>query len=651
MYQEKYYIAKISGFYQETLEAYGLSRLLNMILNSNEVLLKEISIKDLSNYYEIEIEKFDLSTFAEKIESFCRNPQIGFEYLFKQTDPRKGGTAKPKKINSNDNLDIPMFDIGEEWEIVKEYNPKDTSENTRHPNKYFNVYELFSHFAIEFLGKPHLGGTKQGGSFTRNYLQLYYNQMYFRNFVDGLLFLYSSVENQLNKNKYQGFINKSFPKKDLNDSKITYHVLSKNHKPHKSTFNQLTTPNASKGNNSVKLRLSEYSEEPELLREYVKTLGCFESMVSIGGNKSLEDYRVYVSAPKDIEFLQQKDVMSDFRKAFYTNSTYKGDIISSLLYAIKLIEHLEISQNFLFDFDYSPSNFMKGFYVCHFMTIKKSPPKKHAPINLSFIWLPKFIKATNKEVADIWIEITSKLINIIKTIRGTKKQEETGDTIHGLSLFRDFISTSQIDYFFKFSFWYADYIMRKLIEKDHNPTIYIIPFRVSMLNQFYTFMETEDMKLTEIIYNEGFLAVAKAIRNSTVSLQYSPKDARKYEVRYGLAQKLQNKSKTKNDLCQFIGEFIGQYNSETAMKKDTKNISLRANVKEEELNDFFGLLENWDSKIIGALLASYGFALHKKEESEDELAKLAEKAEKLGYTLEKIEETSENNNEEEIEEN
>lgn len=134
-------------------------------------------------------------------------------------------------------------------------------------------------------------------------------------------------------------------------------------------------------------------------------------------------------------------------------------------------------------------------------------------------------------------------------------------------------------------------------------------------------MDTQELNLSEIIQNEGFKAVAKAIRNSTVSLQYTPKDQRQFEIRYGLAQQLQNKSKSKEDLATFIGEFIGTYNAETGRYKEKnseKNIKIRANIKDEELAQFYSITDKFPARLVGALLASYGFALTKKDTPKDE---------------------------------
>jgi hypothetical protein len=649
MYQERYYIANISGFYQETLEAYGFAKLLDMILNNDENIMSEIKIINQKNHYEIIIDNFDKITFEQKVNAFCTNPNLGFDYIFKQTDPKKGGTAKPLNIQTQKELDVSIFDISKEWEVIKNYNASDKSENSKAPHPYFNIYELFSNFSIEYIGSPHLGGTKQAGMFTRTFLQLYYNKEYFKNFLNGLFFLFSSQENQLDKDKYAQFVDLSFPK-NQNSKEIEYNVLGKNHKVSKTTYNQLLNPNASKGLNSEKMRLSELSGEPEILREYLKILGSFNSMFSVGGNKTLDDYRVYVSVPNDIDFIQQKQIFRKFKKIFYTNSTYKADIYASLLFTKTLIEHLEFEKENIFDFDYTPTNYIEGFFMCHFMTMKKSPPKKHAPINLAFIALPKFIKAGNKEEADEWVETLDNLYKIIRSIRGSEKTEETGEIIRGLGFFRDFVSTSNLESFLSFSFWYTAFLVKKLDEKskEKNKQIYVSPFKTSSLNKIYSNMASN---LSEIIENEGFKAVAAAIRKSTVSLLRTPKSLRKFEPRYGLAQQLQNKSKSKDEFTTFIAEFLTTYDAETSNKidklikdglkpKDAAMSLGRANIKANLQDDFFTLLEKYsdNTRLIGALLASYGFALERNEAKLTErLEKLQEEATNLGYQLVKIE--------------
>lgn len=222
--------------------------------------------------------------------------------------------------------------------------------------------------------------------------------------------------------------------------------------------------------------------------------------------------------------------------------------------------------------------------------------------------IPNFIYISNKIENDEWVDILDEQINIIGSI------DEQGETIQGLMLYRNFISTSSIYDFLNFSYWYATYLSSKLSKNE-----YAIPFDIETLNKFYKNMETQELNLSEIISNPGFQAIAKAIRNSTVTLQFTPKEERMFDIRYGVAQELKSKSKSKSDLAEFIGEFISFYNAEIARNYEIKGKTYyRSTVKHEELDDFYALLDKYPSRLVGALLASYGFALSKREVKNDE---------------------------------
>ena len=135
---------------------------------------------------------------------------------------------------------------------------------------------------------------------------------------------------------------------------------------------------------------------------------------------------------------------------------------------------------------------------------------------------------------------------------------EQGDAMIGLLAYRNFLNGSSINEYFKFNYWYAAYLMHELSNKKQT---YLTMNKIETLNKIFTLM---DISFKEIIENEGFQSVAAAIRKSTVSLQYTPKDQRKFDVQYGLAQKLQNKSNSEEDLIAFVGEFVAKYNSDTA---------------------------------------------------------------------------------------
>jgi hypothetical protein len=237
-----------------------------------------------------------------------------------------------------------------------------------------------------------------------------------------------------------------------------------------------------------------------------------------------------------------------------------------------------------------------------------------AVVNIAELQTPEFIEFNTEDEAKDWVDFLKEQINIIGRI------EELGDATQGLIAYRTFLTSSHFQSWAKFIFWYSNHIMSNLSKNK-----YAVQFKETSLNKFFKNMTMNDFKISEIIFNEGFQKVATAIRNSTVVLQGAKSRGEKidFEIRYGVAQELKNKSRTAIDLAGFVGEFIGVYNAETARKSEI-NRAYRKPVRDNELTSFYTLLDLYPSKskVIGAMLASYGFALekgseiHPKEESQ-----------------------------------
>lgn len=609
MFQSHYFIAKKSGFYQDVLTLYGLSRLLDMIINTNRKEKIEIILKDFNSYYRIELEDYELT--EDDLISFCQNPKIGFDYIFQQTNPKKGGTKMPIHPDTKNKLSFNYIDIQKEWEILKNKSTKN-SENSQSVNPDFSIYALLSHFSIEFSANEHNAFSKQGGMFTRTFLQLFLNKDKTEQFIRAILYHFSSGILTVD-DKFRSI---AYPSKNEKGENISYITLSKSHSIDKTTYNQLISPTSSKGINSSKPKLTELPGEPDLLIEYLKILGCFEGMYSIGGSTDFDDYRVYVCEPKEIYLSMQRTILKAFRKGFFSNSSIKGDILSELLYSKEIIKHTEelnTKIHFSFEDIFSPKNYVNGFYVCHYMTIKKSPPKKHAPINLAFLKIPTFIDAKDINEANMWLNILDELISITRSIKGAPKNEESGNALVGLTKLRTFLGASDIEYFLDFQMWYSLYLMSAFNKKQQDPSWLVIQFKTSTLDKILNNKIMDEIKITEITSNEGFLKIAYAIRKSTVSLIVR-KDS-PFEIRYGVAQQLQIKSKSSTDLAIFIADFIGIYNDETAKEiakikdeNDESKKKLRQMISNKELDLFYKLLDTYPSRLIGSLLSSYGFA-------------------------------------------
>ena len=364
----------------------------------------------------------------------------------------------------------------------------------------------------------------------------------------------------------------------------------------KSTMLQLFNPNKGKGLNKAKATgLSTTNISSDWIGETLKISGALNfgmlcQPVKVG---SSYDVKVFVPAFSDMKFHEKIEIMKAFKKVAKSSSPVRLDILNTL----KMVE-LFLSKSEKTIRRKKVENYLLGL---HSVYQKKLSQHAYSVTNIGFLETPGFIDLADK---DDWLDVIEDQKKLINGIT------EQGDAMIGLLAYRNFLNGSNINEYFKFHYWYAPYLMHELSNKKQT---YVTTNKIETLNKVFTLM---DISFKKIIENEGFQSVAAAIRKSTVSLQYTPKSKRKFDVQYGLAQKLQNKSKSKDDLVAFIGEFVAKYNSDTARQYEKTKQCFRENVKDKELFAFFALADIVSSKVLGAMLAAYGFALNKKSKEE-----------------------------------
>jgi hypothetical protein len=566
----EFYIDKQSGTYSETLEAFGVGNLLYEILKRNNVQGIKLTIEDLDYRYLVKPNQPITNEHIEALSYF----QI-FKFIKKDVNQ-----TLPAGIPENECFNYPankavQDDYKAKFAHIEKLKSEDEKKAARKKLNEEKLSEFGKRIDAEYDAYRELIKNPYT-SFTKLFENAYLNQSNFQKLVRAILTKYTQQENS---------------------------ILNFNLSERTPTAQQLFNPNQGKGLNKGKANNASMGNlSSDWISETMKISGALSYMVcqyvKVGTSY---DMKIFVPEFNQIGLKDAKDILFDFKKYLKSNSPIKLDIINSINFTINFIRHTP-------KYTGKVRKTLKGFHTVY----QKDLGQNKAVANIAFINTPDFIEYNNQDEAGEWIEILEQQRNLISNIK------EQGDSIQGLQSYRNFlgaIGNSALEYFTDFSYWYGNYLMQQLTKGSR----FVRTFKTEHLNKFYKNMDTQELNLSEIIQNEGFLAVAKAIRKSTVSLQYTPKDQRKFEIRYGLAQQLQNKSKSKEDLATFIGDFIGIYNAETgrnAEKNDGK--SLRANVKDEELAQFYSIADKFPARLVGALLASYGFALTKKDTPKDE---------------------------------
>mgnify|MGYP001338935933 FL=1 len=569
-------INKISGTYSDALEAYGLANLLNKIFDNRNIIPEKIIIEDKGLYFQITIspditiEDIDKLSFFSLFPFIKQNNDIDISIYPDYFDYIKQKELKKEKQELID-------------KIYKEYkDKKDKNEREKKLKEIDNIYQIEKYIDPSLDVFQQFASHNNYVTYEKLYLNFYNNKDIFNELIKDILHYYSD------KNYTDQTLKEIIKNRDFNI---------------KVTAIQLLNPSKGKGIKSAKANNASNTNfnNSNWIEETMKILGALSDMVcqlvKIVANSY--DLKVFVPSYKKVNYSFKQKIIHDFKIHLKGKKPIQIDILNILILIKIAIQHLGnsiIKQKVI--------NIIDGLYSVY----QKDLGQSKAVVNISYLQIPNFIYISNKIENDEWVNILDEQINIIGSI------DERSDTINGLMLYRNFISTSSVYDFLNFSYWYATYLSSKLSKNE-----YAIPFDIETLNKFYKNMETQELNLSEIISNPGFQAIAKAIRNSTVTLQFTPKEERMFDVRYGIAQELKSKSKSKSDLAEFIGEFISFYNAEIARNYEIKgSTSYRSTVKHEELDDFYALLDKYPSRLVGALLASYGFALSKREIKNDE---------------------------------
>jgi len=556
-------IKKVTGTYSDTIEAFGLANLLNEIQNRLNLKRPKLYFEDKDLYYEI-ISQPEIS--LEEIKSLTYFPL--FQYVIRE---------------SKDFFTEPYFDYEyqrklkkEKQELIqtayKEFKGKEKAQLLKERlTKIEKIYTEEKYVSPQLDVYTQIATNNNFIGFEKLYQNISSNKDHFSEIIKAILDYYSEKEVSLDYKVLKSF-----------DTSVT--AL------------QIYNPNSGKGQNRNKASGAGTGGVKSIwISETMKVSGSITNMlcqpVKVG---SSYDLKVVVPNFKKAEYSKLQQITLSFKKNIKGNTPLKVDILNLLIINKQLIENTDEYHNF------KAKNILSGLHS----TYQKDLGQNKAVVNIAELQTPNFIEFNTEDEAKDWVDFLKEQIMIIGSI------EELGDATQGLIAYRTFLTSSHFQSWSKFIFWYSAHLMANFSKNK-----FTLPIKESSLNKYLKNTVMSDFKISEIISNEGFQKVAYAIRKSTVSLQYTPKDQRKFEIRYGLAQTLQNKSKSKNDLAEFIGEFIGTYNAETARSVEKTNNYLRANVRENELNLFYELLDKFPSKIVGALLASYGFALAEKEAS------------------------------------
>lgn len=381
------------------------------------------------------------------------------------------------------------------------------------------------------------------------------------------------------------------------------------------TASQMLNPHQGKGQNREKANALAMENIPRFwIPEYLKAAGVWQCTVPRKVRDG-DDRKTYVLAPVHLSLGSHRRVFQEFERRLWAETSVKMDCIASLLYADTLLEHSEAGQQDELAALLAArpvSEVVAGFHAAQYKLLSRNA---YTMINLGFIALPRWIGVlrTRDEVQ----RMRETLAEHRGVLRGI--DEGRSDGFRLLGFYRSFLSAGRWEDFFAFSGGFAAYLMRELdvARRTNRP-----PQQRSFTTSGLEVIMTGNKDLLEITRSAGFRNLARAIRKSTVTLQYLLRNQRRselpYEVRYGLAQELLRKSNRNDEFLQALAEFVMSYNAENArVAEKQQDVWRREAVTESDLDEVIELVSRFGAATVAHLLVAYGYARETKEEASE----------------------------------
>lgn len=396
-------------------------------------------------------------------------------------------------------------------------------------------------------------------------------------------------------------------------AEVTWRKVCKAHdleKPKAATASQLFNPAQGKGTNYPK---AEWRAPGNLkgfwLLEWLKVVGLFHGgftriVANPSDPRNAKDRKTYVLCPLHLNWGAHQAVLKHFRPAMVGSATaIKLDILATLRYTDAFLKHYEEAREADL-FGHRPSDLVSGMQMAFYKSLGQSP----AVLNIATLNLPRWVNPRDSEALVEFQEALGEHLAIIRNLDETR-----GEQFTLLSHFRDFLSGDDFTPFFAFTTAYSGFVMQQYDRRK-----YVRPFTTTTLEVL--FMNSDKPVFSEIVQNEGFRAVAYAIRHSTVVPQSRKGKGNKpvVDIRYGLGQQLARKAAYPVDFLAEIAEFIHLYNAENAQLREKGRNPFRKNVTTADIEALTALVDQFGSKVVCQMLVAYGYAREPYESKEED---------------------------------
>jgi hypothetical protein len=370
---------------------------------------------------------------------------------------------------------------------------------------------------------------------------------------------------------------------------------------------QLFSPNSAKGYSRLKPdsigrndKTKEDWTDPFL--EWMRYRGYFAVACPFFDGPKAENVRLLCPVPANISVNSLKEVCGQLRQAGIFGGAPKLDSLATLKLAELLIRRSEEYRNRdiiplpgLSLLGQSPADIVSGISVTQYQSLGSAK----AVSSMAVLAIPGWFVLNRPADAEAFLSILEEHQRVVRSL-----QDDHSDEIGLLIQYRRFLELrgkNSILTLVDFMSRYGALVLRAREQKRR-----IAQFST---DNFERLLMQNAPKLTAVLNDPGFQAVAAAIRSSTVSAQAQKAMNRPdyREIRYDLLPDLRRKSSLPGNapLIQTLADFISKYNVENARRRELNKQAPR-NITTDEFSSLVALIEDHKASIVGPMLCAFG---------------------------------------------
>ena len=580
MYQQTYFVDKQTGTFADVCSAYGLATILDELLRRalGEHGSRTVRILDRGTIYAIELTPALQAEWVENSSFFAPIPFI--------KRPKDSGTMPDSIYNIDYDAQKARYDAYNELrktlgDTLKK-NADDSEalaalkENEPHPD--YRIWQKINT----------MSGISAYNAAVTNW---YENRDNLAELLKLLLALHAKTPNPVAACEQEW---KKLKKEKNFIGKDRLNML------------QVFNPSTGKGQNTPKAsNLSMKNIDNLWICEYLKMVGFYHCAVPrfvlVKQGQPPKDRKTFALAPINMTLAAHNDIFKNFRDTVSSNYAIKSDIFAALNYTDCFLQYCEAAQELDDLWGDGPQNLVAGLYTAFYKDLGNSS----AIMNLSFINLPRWMNVKNTNDVLGYCEMIKEHLDIVGSL-----EEERSEGYQLLQHYRDFLSAHDFTAFFEFTAKYPNYLLNALA----NGHFWVKPLSATNLRRLLMSSEKE---LTPIIEGAGFQNIARAIRQSTVTLQYMAKSGRPpYDIRYGLGQELRRRANYSDEFIQALGDFLYSFNAENARVAEVSpDRHWRKSVREDDITQIVQLIDEHGAQTVCHLLLAFGYASTSRDDT------------------------------------